>query len=63
MEKKNSDMEKDFEESTPQKNKLKSYSAPELTKMGAMQKYTLGGSVGTGDSGSSTSECWPGHNC
>lgn len=30
---------------------LKTYSRPELMKLGAMQKYTLGGSVGFGDSG------------
>ncbi len=34
--------------------KLKKYTSPILMKMGAMQKYTLGGSIGTGDSGSNS---------
>lgn len=33
---------------------LKSYRKPELTRMGAMQKYTLGGTFGTGDSGANS---------
>lgn len=33
------------------KIKLKEYSKPEITQFGAMQRYTLGGSVGVGDSG------------
>lgn len=35
---------------------LKSYRKPELTKLGAMQKYTLGGSRGTGDSSNTIAE-------
>ena len=34
---------------------LKVYARPEMRKLGAMQKVTLGGSIGTGDSGAGTS--------
>lgn len=31
--------------------KLKKYNKPEIVHFGAMKKYTLGGSIGVGDSG------------
>lgn len=39
--------------------KLKEYNKPEITQFGAMQRYTLGGSPGTGDSGHPLSENMP----
>lgn len=32
-------------------NQLKAYGKPEIKKLGAIQKITLGGSIGIGDSG------------
>ena len=47
-----------------EKTNKKIYNKPKVAKLGAMQKYTLGGSVGFGDSGNNdTPECWPGSNC
>ena len=57
MEKLNIDILKSCDEKKPQEKKLKTYATPYLRKLGAMQNYTLGGSVGTGDSGgASTTE-------
>ena len=34
-----------------QEPKMKIYTQPKITKLGAMQRVTLGGSIGPGDSG------------
>ena len=42
---------KDVNKSESKELGLKAYSQPEITKLGAMQRVTLGGSPGTEDSG------------
>lgn len=60
MEKININILRSYDEKKSQEKKLKNYTTPHLRKLGAMQKYTLGGSVGTGDSGGpSTTEKSP----
>lgn len=53
------EVEENIKDGVNEASKRKEYNKPEIIKLGALQRYTLGGTPGIGDSGNQFTENIP----